>query len=55
MTSLPGYETLRDLRELRMVTTDARKTHHTPGSLAEIERRIEGLRRSDTDLPWNIL
>ncbi|MCQ8773075.1 hypothetical protein [Streptomyces telluris] len=55
VTSLPGYETLRDLRELRMVTTNARKTHRTPGSLAKIERRIEGLRHSDTDLPWNIL
>ncbi|OKI02971.1 aminoglycoside phosphotransferase [Streptomyces sp. CB02923] len=51
----PGYSTLRDLRELRMVTTNARKTAHAPGSLAEIERRVEGLRNDDTGLLWRIL
>ncbi|MEN2422985.1 aminoglycoside phosphotransferase family protein [Streptomyces rimosus] len=51
----PGYSTLRDLRELRMVTTNARKTAHAPGSLAEVERRVEGLRHNDTHLRWRIL
>ncbi len=51
----PGYSTLRDLRELRMVTTNARKTAHAPGSLAEVERRVEGLRHDDTELLWRIL
>lgn len=51
----PGYATLAAIRELRMVTTNARKTGHAPGSLAEVERRIEGLRRRDTTLRWNLL
>ncbi|MEU7161439.1 phosphotransferase [Streptomyces chrestomyceticus] len=51
----PGYTTLRDLRELRMITTNARKTAHAPGSLPEVERRVEGLRHDDTELLWRIL
>jgi hypothetical protein len=51
----PGYNTLRDLRELRMVTTNARKTHHAPDSLHEVERRTEGLMREDHTRIWNIL
>lgn len=50
-----GYETLRDLRELRMITTNARKSGHTPGSIDEVERRIGALRRGEEDLGWRIL
>ncbi|MFE1782259.1 phosphotransferase [Streptomyces sp. NPDC059506] len=55
ITQHPGYPVLRDLRELRMVTTNAKKTAHTPGSLEEVERRIEGFRQQDVELPWRIL
>jgi hypothetical protein len=51
----PGHHTLRDIRELRMITTNARKTAHSPGSLSEVERRIEGLRHEDSQLLWRIL
>jgi hypothetical protein len=49
-----GYPWLRDLRELRMITTNSCKT--TPGSpgAREVLRRIEGL-RTGTPLTWNIL
>ncbi|MDT0309759.1 aminoglycoside phosphotransferase family protein [Streptomyces sp. DSM 44917] len=52
---LPAYPVLRDIRELRMITTNARKTAHTPGTLAEVRRRITGLRLEQDDQPWNIL
>ncbi|AWZ03541.1 MULTISPECIES: phosphotransferase [unclassified Streptomyces] len=55
VTRWPGYETLRDLRELRMITTNARKARHTPGSIHEVERRVQGLRRAEAGLPWRIL
>jgi hypothetical protein len=55
VTAWPGYPTLRDIRELRMITTNARKASHTPGTVAEIERRIVGLRHEDPQLAWNIL
>ncbi|MFF4534314.1 phosphotransferase family protein [Streptomyces sp. NPDC001407] len=51
----PGYRVLRDLRELRMITTNARKATHALGTLAEVERRIAGLRCEDPELPWAIL
>ncbi|MBP2400790.1 phosphotransferase family protein [Streptomyces syringium] len=55
VTQWPGFATLRDPRELRMITTNARKAHHTPGSLAEVQRRTDGLLHEDTALHWNIL
>ncbi|MVO90221.1 aminoglycoside phosphotransferase family protein [Streptomyces sp. p1417] len=55
VTVMPHYRTLRDLRELRMITTNARKTHHAPQSVHEVKRRVEGLRREDLDLTWHIL
>ncbi|MFF5719279.1 phosphotransferase family protein [Streptomyces buecherae] len=55
VTSWPGYRVLRDIRELRMITTNARKVAHSPASLPELVRRIEGLRREDEFLQWNIL
>lgn len=51
----PGYGTLTRIRELRMITTNARKAHHTPGSVAEVERRVQGLRHEDRRLRWQIL
>ncbi|WP_121827704.1 phosphotransferase family protein [Streptomyces sp. S1] len=50
-----GYSVLRDIRELRMVTTNARKVRHAPESLSEIQRRVDGLRRRDEQLRWSIL
>ncbi|MFD7552207.1 phosphotransferase family protein [Streptomyces sp. NPDC059816] len=55
ITTWPGYETLRDIRELRMITTNARKAAHTPGTISEVQRRIKGLREDDPGLLWNIL
>ncbi|MCC3653786.1 aminoglycoside phosphotransferase family protein [Streptomyces sp. S07_1.15] len=55
VTGWDGYSTLRDLRELRMITTNARKIAHAPASRPEVIRRIEGLIAGDTSLPWNIL
>ncbi|MGW1976550.1 phosphotransferase family protein [Streptomyces sp. NPDC001889] len=51
----PGYRVLRDIRELRMITTNARKATHTPGSLSEVQRRIKGLRDEEDSLLWSIL
>lgn len=50
----PGYPKLRDLRELRMVSTNARKS--APGSpqAAEVQRRIDGLDH-DPNQQWRIL
>ncbi|MFE9745924.1 phosphotransferase enzyme family protein [Saccharothrix saharensis] len=49
-----GFTTMRDLRELRMVTTNARKS--APGSpqAAEVHRRIAAL-EAGGDLQWSIL
>ncbi|WP_030544931.1 aminoglycoside phosphotransferase family protein [Streptomyces albus] len=55
VTTWEGYPTLRDLRELRMITTNARKISHAPESRAEVIRRIEGLIEENTGLRWNIL
>ncbi|MFF8992519.1 phosphotransferase [Streptomyces sp. NPDC014983] len=55
VTRWSGYETLAAIRELRMITTNARKVHHAPSSLEEVQRRVDGLRRHDQSLPWNIL
>jgi aminoglycoside phosphotransferase (APT) family kinase protein len=53
---LPGFRTLAAIRELRMITTNARKVHtHAPSSLKEVEQRVDGLRRRDWTLRWNIL
>ncbi|MFD1659456.1 phosphotransferase [Streptomyces caeni] len=55
VTRWPGYRTLASIRELRMITTNARKVHHAPASLAEVQKRVEGLRNQDDRLQWNIL
>jgi hypothetical protein len=53
--SWSGYPVLRELRELRMITTNARKANHTPGTLTEVRRRITGYREGNGALRWNIL
>ncbi|MFC5782757.1 phosphotransferase [Streptomyces aureus] len=53
--SWPGYAALRDLRELRMITTNARKASFQPDTLPEVLRRIRLLRTGDTDGAWSIL
>ncbi|MER5972321.1 phosphotransferase [Streptomyces sp. NPDC002055] len=55
VTSWPGYRTLAAIRELRMITTNARKIRHAPHSLREIEQRVHGLMSQDAFLQWNIL
>lgn len=55
VTRWSGYETLAAIRELRMITTNARKVHHAPSSLEEVLRRVDGLRRHDSSIRWNIL
>lgn len=55
VTRWPGFRVLRDIRELRMIATNARKIAHSPASLPELERRIEGLRSEDECLQWDIL
>lgn len=55
VTELPGYRTLRDIRELRMITTNARKAAYAPHTITEVERRVEGIRKAAHTLSWNIL
>ncbi|MGC0416508.1 phosphotransferase [Embleya sp. AB8] len=54
VTAWEDYPVLRDLRELRMITTNARKAP-TAAALGEVRRRIEALRVGATDLVWQIL
>ncbi|MCP2277239.1 phosphotransferase family protein [Nocardia amikacinitolerans] len=49
-----GYEWLRDLRELRMITTNARKCMPGSATAAEVLRRVAAL-RDDAPIRWNIL
>jgi hypothetical protein len=55
VTTWEGYPVLRDIRELRMVTTNARKAPQAPATLDEVIRRIHGLAEEDTTLEWHIL
>ena len=55
ITAWSGYPVMRELRELRMITTNAAKILHAPATLPEIERRIRGLRADDVQLQWQIL
>ncbi|MDX3367414.1 phosphotransferase [Streptomyces sp. ME02-6987-2C] len=55
VTKWPGYETTASIRELRMITTNARKVHHAPASLTEVQKRVEGLRKQNSLLQWSIL
>ncbi|GAA5079569.1 phosphotransferase family protein [Nocardia iowensis] len=49
-----GYRWLRDLRELRMITTNARKSARGSSTAAEVLRRIEAL-KANAPIGWNIL
>ncbi|WP_030459486.1 phosphotransferase family protein [Kitasatospora sp. NRRL B-11411] len=55
VTAWDGYPVLRDLRELRMVTTNAKRAPAGSETLAEVRRRIVGIRESDAEMRWNIL
>jgi hypothetical protein len=55
VTAWDGYPVLRDLRELRMITTNARKALQAPETLHEVTGRIDGLAQEDTTLEWHIL
>ncbi|MER0476930.1 aminoglycoside phosphotransferase family protein [Streptomyces sp. Edi2] len=55
VTEWPGYPVLRAIRELRMITTNARKADHAPGTLTEVRRRIKALRVEEDTLLWSIL
>jgi Ser/Thr protein kinase RdoA (MazF antagonist) len=50
-----GYATFRDLRELRMITTNARKSASGSPQAAEVHTRIHQLRRGERGLLWNRL
>ncbi|WP_328402644.1 aminoglycoside phosphotransferase family protein [Nocardia sp. NBC_00403] len=49
-----GYLWLRNLRELRMITTNARKSAPESDAAVEVLRRIEAL-YADAPITWNIL
>jgi len=55
VTVWSGYRTLCDLRELRMITTNARKSAHEPDKIRELLRRIDGLRQADHSQRWQIM
>lgn len=50
----PGYEAFRDLRELRMITTNARKSARGTPQAAEVHRRTAQL-GEDPNSRWFIL
>ncbi len=50
-----GYGTLRDLRELRMITTNARKSPSFSPAAEEVRKRIAQLSRDEPDAAWSIL
>lgn len=49
-----GYETMRDVRELRMIATNARKSAPGSRSAAEVRCRVAQLQQGK-DFPWAIL
>jgi hypothetical protein len=55
VTRWSGYPVLRDLRELRMIATNARKATYEPAKAAEILRRIHGFNAGQLQRRWNIL
>ncbi|MGC4939287.1 phosphotransferase enzyme family protein [Kribbella sp. DT2] len=50
-----GYEPLRDLRELRMITTNARKSAPSSPQADEVHTRIDQLRQGQREMLWNRL
>ncbi|MFF3730744.1 phosphotransferase family protein [Streptomyces sp. NPDC002476] len=55
VTNCAGYQTLASVRELQMITTNAKKVPYAPSSLTEVLRRVDGLRQNDKISAWNIL
>ncbi|MCB5911978.1 phosphotransferase [Streptomyces pinistramenti] len=55
VTAWSGYSVLMEIRELRMITTNARKIPQAPASEGEVMQRIEGLCDGDVSRRWNIL
>ena len=55
VTAWPGYPILRDLRELRMITTNAKKAPLAPATMPELLHRIDGFRQLDQRVRWHIL
>jgi Ser/Thr protein kinase RdoA (MazF antagonist) len=52
----PGYSVLRDVRELRMITTNARKSPNGSRGASEVRRRVSQLRAGTSPAePWSIL
>jgi aminoglycoside phosphotransferase (APT) family kinase protein len=50
-----GYTVLRDIRELRMITTNARKAISSSRSADEVKRRVRQLRDDSEQGIWSIL
>ncbi|MDH6579395.1 aminoglycoside phosphotransferase family protein [Kitasatospora sp. MAP5-34] len=55
VTAWEGYSVLRDLREMRMITTNAKRAAPGSATLTEVARRVDGLRQGDHGLRWQIL
>ncbi|MFE2727284.1 phosphotransferase family protein [Kitasatospora sp. NPDC059327] len=55
VTTWDGYPVLAALRELRMITTNAKRAATDNGTLEEVRRRISHLGDEGTGQPWNIL
>ncbi|MFD4394331.1 phosphotransferase family protein [Kitasatospora sp. NPDC058478] len=55
VTAWQGYPVLSGLRELRMITTNAKRASLGSPTLAEVRRRIHGLRSGQNRLAWSIL
>ncbi|GJF34051.1 aminoglycoside phosphotransferase [Kitasatospora sp. NE20-6] len=55
ITQWDGYSTMCGLRELRMITTNAKKATPKSPELTEVRRRIQGLREGSGMLQWRIL
>lgn len=51
----PGFTTLKEVRELRMITTNSWKAKVGSPAASEVRRRIKALRRGFLDQPWNLL
>lgn len=50
-----GYATMRDIRELRMIATNARKSSPTSRGAAEVHLRVAQLQQDNQDAAWSIL
>ncbi|MGH8877058.1 MAG: phosphotransferase enzyme family protein [Stackebrandtia sp.] len=50
-----GYGLMRDVRELRMITTNARKSPPGSPTAHEVHRRIQALKNQKPDTTWSII